>query len=739
MSDPWVLAAQQWANANFQNVSGYLPAPENGLTGWPTMYSLTRGLQHLLGITALSDTFGPVTLAALTTVGNIGPSMTHANKLAFWNLVVAAMYCKGYNGNNGDIDGTWTATTTAAGKSLRADIGLSQGDGSISPKVVKALLTMDPFVLTSGGSSALRSIQQNLNARYLARQDFFVIATNGFHSRGGQTALIYALQYELGLADGVANGNFGPTTRSLLQANGLVSQGSIDTTKWYVHTFQAALVVNGYPTSYDGVFSATTKGFVESFQAFVALPVNGAGNFQTWASLLVSTGDTARVVTAADTSKTITGPRATTLLSNGYATIGRYLTNTPGSSFDKDLNLTELDTILNNGIAVFPIFQEDGTNASFFTFSKGMVAGARAFDAARGFGFKEDTVIYFAVDFDALEQEVRSNVVPYFQGVNVAMAQRGHFYRVGIYGSRNTCSIVSNAGLAVYSFVADMSTAFSGNLGFALPANWAFDQILEYNIGSGSGLLDVDKNVKSGRDGGQTQLDSPSDPESLDVATPAADLTDIPVEIAAWLNANMTVPQQLAAVRLPAAAANITLGQDALVTSLARGYRMRKSLIQTASMWESALENQLDLIRDDQVQVTYDRYFEGLPAAPVSYWDSSTGTCQIFGATAIDAITWGRPRGLTTEPARDVTVPTDLYAIWSRLRSSEAFSLSMCALVLLKCAFDAGLDIEGGLEFSESDVKAILTNYNGDPTYGDRNYGLYEVLEFFNSNARDGL
>ena len=53
------------------------------------------------------------------------------------------------------------------------------------------------------------------------------------------------------------------------------------------------------------------------------------------------------------------------------------------------------------------------------------------------------------------------------------------------------------------SFVADMSTGYSGNLGYRMPTNWAFDQIKEYTIGSGSGAIAIDKNIASGRDPGR--------------------------------------------------------------------------------------------------------------------------------------------------------------------------------------------------------------------------------------------
>lgn len=67
--------------------------------------------------------------------------------------------------------------------------------------------------------------------------------------------------------------------------------------------------------------------------------------------------------------------------------------------------------------------------------------------------------------------------------------------------------VSTSTGLAELSFVSGMSTGYSGNLGFPLPANWAFDQILEYELGSGDGWLDLDKDIASGRDPGQNAVD----------------------------------------------------------------------------------------------------------------------------------------------------------------------------------------------------------------------------------------
>lgn len=740
MSDPWVLATQQWANQRFGGVAGYVPAPETGLTGWPTMYALTRGLQHLLGITSLSDSFGPGTTAAVTALGNIGPALSHPEKASIINLVTGAMYCKGYNGDNGNLSGQWTSMTTAAGRELRDDIGLPQGDGTLAPKVVRALLTMDPYKLTVGGNSIIRTIQKSLNSRYINRRDFQLVATNGFHSRGGQVALIFGLQYELGLADGVANGSFGPTTKNQLKAQGLLAPGGIDTSKYFVHLFQAGLNFNGFAVPFDGSFGASTAGQTSSFQTFVALPATGSGDFQTWASLLVSTGDTARSVKGADASKTITPARAATLVSAGYEVVGRYLTNEqrPGA-LDKNLKIGELNTIFSHGLRVFPIFQEGNTGSSFFNFDRGLEAGARAFNAAAQYGFGQNTAIYFAVDYDALEAEVRSSVVPYFRGVRAAMAQRGNRYRVGIYGARNTCTIVSSLGLASVSFVGDMSTGYSGNLGYPLPANWAFDQIFELFIGTGEGQLDIDKNVVSGRDLGQSSVVPPQTPDRLDIRTPTTQTADIVATAANWLTSNMSIPQQDAAVRQRAAAVEGVLNWDEQLTALARGFRMRKSLIETALMWEYALENVLDLGVDEQVRYTYAAWNSGIPNPPGARWDSSTGPGQVFAATAIDALNWARGRGLTGEPQRDAASRADVWSVWQRLNTSIQFNVEAVALVLLKCASDAGLNVEEALYFDLDDVKAILTRYNGEMSYGERNAGLYDIVEEYNRVAREVL
>jgi hypothetical protein len=51
-----------------------------------------------------------------------------------------------------------------------------------------------------------------------------------------------------------------------------------------------------------------------------------------------------------------------------------------------------------------------------------------------------------------------------------------HIY-IGLYTPRNLCRIVQISGCYFSSFPYYMSTGFSGNFGFHLPKNLAFDQI----------------------------------------------------------------------------------------------------------------------------------------------------------------------------------------------------------------------------------------------------------------------
>ncbi|MBP1044921.1 DUF1906 domain-containing protein [Enterococcus sp. BWM-S5] len=506
MADQMVLEGQQWLNKTYGNRTGFKVISDRwlGSTNWATMYALTRALQLELGITATSDAFGPTTLQTVESKFGI-ISQNNLPPSNVIKIIQTAMYCKGYSA--GPINGLFNSFTQTGISSMKQNMGLAKSS-SIEPKVFKALLTMDAYVLLSsyGGKTLIRSIQQEFNKRYGHRLDYFYMPCDGIYSRDTQKALVFAIQYEGGMADGVANGNFGPGTQNIVR-NQVIQTGSSGR---FTYLFKAALIFNGYDTnSISETFIAQDREILKSFQSFSKLSVTGTGTFETWASLLVSTGDPTRRGQACDCVTEITNARAQTLLANGYEIVGRYLTNVEGTSLNKKIQPGELEVIFGNGLKVFPIYQTWGGEASYFHTLQGKKDAIAALEAAENYGFNYGTIIYFAVDYDALGDDITKNIIPHFQSICSQMQVSGGKYRVGIYGPRNVCIKVSEACNVVASFVCGMSTGFSGNLGFSLPVNWAFDQISTIGVGSGLGYIEIDNNIKSGLDDGQGSVNYP--------------------------------------------------------------------------------------------------------------------------------------------------------------------------------------------------------------------------------------
>lgn len=492
MADFWVQEAQTWVNETYGSVPGFTPVEADGITGWRTMFALTRGLQVELGITALSDNFGATTTARFTSqVGTITPRTPASNVV---RILRCALWCKGYQG--GDVrDGAFDDALALAVVQVLRDLGLPGTEPAVDVKIMRSLLTLDAYLTVPGGSDAVRALQQWLNARYLSRLDFAVVPCDGRYARDVQRGLMLGVQYEIGMADGVANGNFGPGTQAGLRGPAYVEPGSTDTGTAFVRLFQGALLCNGYATPFDGVFGAGTSEAVAAFQAFAQLARTGVGDFATWASLLVSSGDPDRPGTAADTSTPLTRAMADALHEAGYRTVGRYM-----SVAAKRYRRAELDDLVAAGLTTFPIYQEYGNEAKYFTDEIGYGHGLAAARRARQLGIAAGAVIHFAVDYDATADDIDARVLRYFEGVNRGIgAARAGEYRVGVYGSRNVCARVCARELAVSAFVAGMSRGWSGNLGFPLPPQWAYDQVQTLTVGTGHAVVTIDKVIRSPR------------------------------------------------------------------------------------------------------------------------------------------------------------------------------------------------------------------------------------------------
>lgn len=498
-----VLEAQQWLNQTYGGDSRYgALLKEDGKPGTAVCEALVLGLQIELGMSNATGYFGDQTASAFTSqVGSlqlptgVGGSLFPSR---FVTLLQHGLYCKGYECYG--VTGFFDEGTQWAVQDLQTDAGIA-ATGVVNAMVMKAVLNTDAYVVIGNGSADVRYIQQWLNRNYNGY--FGLQSCDGLYGRGTNEALIYALQDEVGLGL-IANGNFGPSTTNAVLTRGQISSTSTNAT--LIRIFKFSLYCNGYDSGiYNTSFNASTVSATESFQNFMKLQVTGRGDLNTWMSLLSSKGNPDRAAKACDCATQLTVPKIKALKNAGYETVGRYLTGTSAHGA-KYITRTEAENILANGMNFFPILQQGGYYLDYFTYAQGQEDAIDAYNAAKRIGIPNGAIIYFAVDFDMMDHQVDSHVFPYFRGIHNAF---GSDYKVGIYGSRNTCSRVGLNGYSVSSFVGDMSTGYSGNLGYTMPVDWAYDQFHEYSFtGSSDGNFDLDKNAKSSRAKPVTTLNS---------------------------------------------------------------------------------------------------------------------------------------------------------------------------------------------------------------------------------------
>ncbi|MFJ9540913.1 glycoside hydrolase domain-containing protein [Streptomyces sp. NPDC101225] len=735
MADDMVLRAQRFVNETYGDRIG-MTVTEDGVTGWNTMYALTRALQYELGISALSNNFGPTTLSVL---GSKYPTLNASTvpSADFCRIIQSGLYCKGYDG--GEIDGIYNSRVEAAMAKLKANMGVDAAfpGSDLTPKVFKGLLNMDAYVTVNSGSETIRSIQQWLNGQYVGRQDFFIIPCDGHHSRDVAKSMLFAVQYALGMADGVANGVFGPGTRAGLKEH-TVSTGSAGV---WVQLFSAAMVLNQWPVAFTGSYTSALATAVGDFQSFAALPVTGKGDFSTWASLLVSYGDQERSGAACDGVTMITDARARSLKAAGITYVGRYLINPSTKSLpEKEIQPGELQTIADNGLRCFPIYQTYGRDASGFSYAAGRSDAQAAVNAALDHGFKSGTRIFFAVDFDALDYQVTDDVLPHFKGIQDAIADDGNRYRIGVYGPRNVCTRVAEAGHSTASFVSDMSSGFSGNFGYPLPPDWAYDQIVTRDIGSGDGALNIDIDVASGRDTGQGSFDAPRTLKA-DTLLSAGVVSSMQTDVGTYMESiGFPLDGGTKTYQHWKCFQSTVVDHDELITELSQRYNMRKALIQASAYWEMRHIGIEDESKDALVITTYN--------TTGKFIESSTGIGQCRGITAAWAWNYCISRGYTTGSVTDPGSDDALYSIWKKLYDDEEFDLrTVCMVHLWDSEGKPGGDHDEDplrsmrLDYTQSEIFEILRRYQGfgDQAESDNVYrmGLYQIMEKYNSISRN--
>lgn len=493
--DQMVLKTQKYLNENYNGKHGYNTIAEDGATGWSTIYALTRAFQIELGLSAPADNFGNASTNAFkkkypTGIKQQDADATETSRV--YAIIQGALWCKGYGTGSNEITEHFYGGTGAAVKKLKTDAGFETPDSTVTLNVMKALLSMDQFrvIYSQGGTITIQNIQKQLNRKY--ESYIGLIPCDGLYGRQMNKALIQVLQAIVGLS---ADGAFGNQTKAkcpiLPDVDGLLPSNVVaDATvlvKW-------ALSCNGYVVDTSADWDNVLEMAIREFQRDLHLQVTGTVNIDTWMSLLLSKGNPDRACSACDTRFKITYERADELKKKGYSIVGRYLTGGDYKELEEpkeneSQEKCEPQRILSKGLSFFPIFQESSTDISYFTEARGKIDAGVAVRAARRHRVPEGTVIYFAVDLDATSPQITKYILPYFkllrQNIDTA-------YLVGIYGTRNVCTQVCDAGYAITCFVSDMSTGYSGNMGFRMPNNWNFDQYAEISMGNGDWAIDKD-------------------------------------------------------------------------------------------------------------------------------------------------------------------------------------------------------------------------------------------------------
>lgn len=493
MADQMVLRTQQWLNQTYGGKTGYGDnIPENGNTGWTTIYALIRALQIELGITATANNFGPSTISRFNSRFPNGvqqQSPDDETEDNIYGIIQGACWCKGYSTGASNITKHFYSGTGGAIKDLKEDAGCSDLTSTVTLNVMKALLSMDQFKRVSSGTSKIRTIQQELNNKYEAY--IGLSPCDGVYGRQMNLAMIKVLQAIEGYSVTTATGNFGNGTKENLPIVPASFGISSSTQEQAIKLIRYALCCNGYDVSIStGEWDSTLQEVMNEFQRDLCIEESDKCNTDTWMALLLSKGNPDRSCVACDTTAEMTDVILNYLKDNGYEIVGRYLTKVTGG-MSKELKIGEAQRIIASGMKFFPIFQESGSNISYFTEERGKQDVKKAIKYGRINGIPRGNIIYFAVDMDPTGAQINSYILPYFKGIFENM---GKAYKVGVYGTRNVCTQVMEKGYAETCFVSDMSTGFSGNMGFKMPQNWNLDQFHEIkNISIGDETIDLDK------------------------------------------------------------------------------------------------------------------------------------------------------------------------------------------------------------------------------------------------------
>jgi hypothetical protein len=138
---------------------------------------------------------------------------------------------------------------------------------------------------------------------------------------------------------------------------------------------------------------------------------------------------------------------AACLAAEGRTFVFRYHSRTTTQP-EKRLTPAEAAALARGGLSIACVYQDRARDPSDFGQARGEQDGLSAFTYAGQVGQPPGSAVYFAVDTDFSEAQLRSLVIPYFRGVKAAFDRSGSgggaSYRIGVYGSGLTCRVLKS-------------------------------------------------------------------------------------------------------------------------------------------------------------------------------------------------------------------------------------------------------------------------------------------------------
>lgn len=143
------------------------------------------------------------------------------------------------------------------------------------------------------------------------------------------------------------------------------------------------------------------------------------------------------------------------------------------------LTAAEAQMLSAAGKRLVAVWEWHSGRRDYFSYASGYSDGMAAYRQAKGVGQPAGSAIYFAVDFNAHDDDIRGAIDPYFRGVRAgfqaAAGGTAPDYRIGVYGSGAVCDYLKRTRLAQYAWLSN-SNAWAG-----------YDNFTDWNIKQSGG------------------------------------------------------------------------------------------------------------------------------------------------------------------------------------------------------------------------------------------------------------